>query len=150
MKKQTTSKPKTEPAVLRPKVSRLQPRARSLKDVVGPDVYQAWVDMLRVLVPGGRTHRLTPLVAAMLQYALSIAKNTRDADEDETSVAAALLATTEVGDSSEVKALLHDVVTQLFEDAGVEFQRTSSRGVLYSIADGAYEEYRHWHSMPWE
>lgn len=41
---------------------------RSLDAVVGPDTYSVWVNMLRALVPQGRTHRLAPLVAGMLQY----------------------------------------------------------------------------------
>ena len=155
MKKQTISKPKAKPSTPKTKDSRPKPRARSLEDVVGPNVYKTWVDtkdfaFVHVLVPDGRTHRLAPLVAAMLQYALALAENMRDADEDENSVAASLLATTEVGDSSEVKALLHDAVTKLFKDARVGFQRTSARGVSYSIADDAYEEYLHWDFKPWE
>ncbi len=62
----------------------------------------------------------------------------------------ALLKTTEVSDASEVKARLHDVVIKLFKDAGVGFQRTSSRGITYSIADDAYEEYLHWSDRRWE
>jgi hypothetical protein len=30
---------------------------RSLQDVVGKETYTVWVDMLRELVPDGRTHR---------------------------------------------------------------------------------------------
>ena len=150
VKKQTTSKPAAKPPASKSKPSHPKPRARSLEDVVGPHIYQTWVNMLHVLVPDGRTHRLAPLVAAMLQYALAVAENERNDDVDEGSVAASLLDTTEVGDLSEVKALLHDVVTRLFKEAGVGFQRTSSRGVSYSIADDAYEEYLHWDLMPWE
>ena len=150
MKKQTTAKPKAVPAAPKAGTARRKRRARSLEAVVGPHVYQTWVDMLHVLVPDGRTHRLAPLVAAMLQYALAVAEDMRSADVDEGSVANSLLVTTEVGDPSEVRALLHDVVTRLFKDAGVGFQRTSARGVPYSIADDAYEEYVSWDLMPWE
>jgi hypothetical protein len=150
VKKQTIAKPKAKPATPSMGVPRRKPRARSLEDVVGPHVYKTWVDMLHILVPDGRTHRLAPLVAAMLQYALAMAEHVRDAEESGNSVAASLLATTEVGDPSEVKALLHDVVTKLFKDAQVGFQRTSASGVSYSIADDAYEEYLHWDFMPWE
>jgi hypothetical protein len=41
-------------------------------------------------------------------------------------------------------------VIKLFKDSGVGFQRTSSRGISYSIADDAYEEFLHWYDMPWE
>ena len=40
----------------------------SLKTVVGQETYDVWVDMLRRLVPEGRTHRLAPMIAGMLQY----------------------------------------------------------------------------------
>ncbi|MCC6189139.1 MAG: hypothetical protein IT318_08885 [Anaerolineales bacterium] len=150
MKKPTTRKSGGKPAAPQAEVSRRGRRARSLEDVVGREVYQTWVDMLRRLVPDGRTHRLAPIVAAMLQYALAMAEDQDDADEAGNSVATSLLETREIADSSEVKDLLHDVVTKLFKDAGVGFQRTSSRGIAYSIADDAYEEYLHWYDMPWE
>ena len=132
--------------------SRPRRRARRREDVVGRDVYQTRVDMVRRLVPDGRTHGLAPLVSAMLQYAIAVAEDQGSANEGEHSVVATLLETTEVIDASEVKALLHDVVTKLFKDAGVGvgFQRTSSRGISYSIADDAYEEYLHWSDRPWE
>lgn len=121
--------------------------SRSLVTVVGPEVYGSWVSMLRVLVPDGRTHRLAPLVAAMLQYAASVAEPD---DDDEDSLANSLIASTEVYDSEEVEKLLHDAVKQLFKDAGVAFQRTNARGQDYSIAETTYEEYLHWYDMPWE
>ena len=121
--------------------------ARSLEAAVGADVYRTWVNMLAALVPDGRTHRIAPLVAAMLQYALAMADEKRD---DENSIVQSLLDSTEVSDPSEVKELLHDAVTRLFKDAGVEYRRTTSRGYPYSIAENAYEEYIHWFDMPWE
>ncbi|MCI0608598.1 MAG: hypothetical protein L0Z71_06005 [Anaerolineae bacterium] len=47
---------------------------RSLQAVVGEATYAVWVDMLRELVPDGRTHRLSVVVAGMLQYALAVAE----------------------------------------------------------------------------
>ena len=86
----------------------------------------------------------------MLQYALIMAEERRDDDAAESSIIQSLLDSTEVSDPSEVKALLHDAVSQLFKDAGVEYGRTSARGQHYSIAEDAYEEYIHWFEMPWE
>jgi len=123
---------------------------RSLQEVVGPGTYSVWVNMLRALVPDGRTHRLAPLVAGMLQYALSVAEDDQDDDSDEPSVATSLIRSTGTGDPDEVKKLLHDVVARLFKDAGVKYQRTSARGQDYSIADSIYEEYVRWFDMPWE
>ncbi len=143
-RKAKPASPKTKTATGKRKKS-----ARSLEPVVGPEVYGAWVSMLGALIPGGRTHRLSLLVASMLQYAYGVAEDKRD-DADDNSVVQALLDSTEVSDPSEVKALLHDVVAQLFKDAGVEYQRRSARGYAYSIADDAYAEYIHWFDMPWE
>lgn len=123
---------------------------RSFQEVVGGEVYRTWVNMLQELVPDGRTHRLALLVAAMLQYALTLAEEKRDEERDENSLVSSLLDTTQVADASEVHALLHDAVKKLFKDAKVTFERTSARGVAYSIVEEAYEEYLHWFNMPWD
>src|SRR3990172_9605792 len=121
-------------------------RKRSLQDVVGQETYSVWINMLRSLVPDGRTHRLAPLVAGMLQYALTIAGE--EAGDD--SVAQSLIESAEAFEPEEVKRLLHDVVARLFKDAGVSYKRTSASGEDYSIADSVYYEYIHWFDMPWE
>ena len=140
---------KSKPAPQKTETVKRKKSARSLEVVVGAEVYRTWVSMLHTLVPDGRTHRLSLLVAAMLQYALVMAEEKRDND-DENSIAQSLLDSTEVSDPSEVEELFHDAITQLFKDAGVEYRRTSSRGTHYSIADEAYAEYIHWFDMPWE
>jgi hypothetical protein len=124
-------------------------RKRTLKSVVGDETYSVWVNMLRALVPDGRTHRLAPLVAGMLQYALAVAEEADD-EPDENSVAQSLIYSTETGDPEEVSELLHDVIAQLFKDAGVGYKRTSASGQDYSIADSICYEYIHWFDMPWE
>ncbi|MDH3443799.1 MAG: hypothetical protein OEN50_07750 [Deltaproteobacteria bacterium] len=43
---------------------------RNFGTVVGADTYAVWVCMLRELVPDGRTHRLSVILAGMLQYAV--------------------------------------------------------------------------------
>ena len=48
-------------------------RSRSLRAVVGTETYEAWVRLLRKLVPDGRTHRLAVMVAGMLHYAAAVA-----------------------------------------------------------------------------
>jgi len=45
-----------------------------IKDVVGSKIYNVWIEMLKRLVPHGRTHRLSVVVASMLQVALGIAQ----------------------------------------------------------------------------
>ncbi len=143
-------KSKSTPQKAKLKTAKKARSSRSLQEVVGPEVYRTWVSMLRVLVPGGRTHRLAPLLAAMLQYACSVTGDKQGDDADEKSINQSLLDSTEASDPSEVKALLHDAVAQLFKDAGVEYGRVSARGQQYSIADDAYSEYVYWFDMPWE
>jgi hypothetical protein len=123
---------------------------RSFRGLVGTDTYSAWVRMLSELVPNGRTHRLSVMLAGMLHYAAAIAVADQDEEENERSVATSLLEATEASDPSEVKDLIHDAVVQLFKDAKVRFERTSARGTKYSLAEEAYEEFIHWFDMPWE
>ena len=132
------------------KQSAAKKKSRSFGDVVGEDTYAVWVSMLKELVPSGRTHRLSVVLAGMLQYAASVAEPDREEDEDESSLASSLIQATEASDSSEVEDLIHDAVVQLFKDAKVQFERTSSRGTKYSIAEEAYAEFIHWYDMPWE
>ena len=122
---------------------------RSLQDVVGKETYTVWVDMLRELVPDGRTHRLSVVVAAMLQYALTLAEYLDEDELEEDSVALSLINANEMG-SDEIKDELHDVVKRLFKDAGVTFDRVSKRGDSYSIADEAYNEFVSWFDYPWD
>jgi len=56
-----------------------------LREIVGDDVYDVWVAMLKKLVPDGRTHRLSVLVASMLAYASNVAWSSRDPDEEDDS-----------------------------------------------------------------
>ncbi len=124
--------------------------SRSFSGVAGADTYEVWVRMLRKLVPDGRTHRLSVMLAGMLQYAAVMAAANRDKEGDEGSLAASLLEATEASDPSEVNDLIHDAVVQLFKDAKVRFDRTSVRGAKYSLAEEAYAEFIHWFDMPWE
>jgi hypothetical protein len=125
-------------------------RSRSFSGIVGADTYKVWVRMLSELVPNGRTHRLSVMLAGMLHYASAIAAADQDEEEDERSLALSLIEATEVSDPSEVEVLIHDAVVQLFKDAKVRFERTSARGDRYSIAEDAYTEFIHWYDMPWE
>lgn len=122
---------------------------RSLQEVVEEDTYSVWVDMLRRLVPDGRTHRLSVLLAGMLQYALTIAENLDEDELEEDSVALSLINANEMA-PDEIKDELHDVVKRLFKDADVTFDRVSKRGEPYSIADQAYDEFVRWYDYPWD
>ena len=117
---------------------------RGLQDVVGKATYAVWVDMLHTLVPDGRTHRLSVLVAGMWQYAFVMAEKIKNPDEDEHSVAMSIIDASETADPDEIKRLIHDVIDRLFTDAGVEYRRISKRGENYSMADEAYNEFARW------
>lgn len=118
----------------------------SLQEVVGPQTYTIWVDMLRYLIPDGRTHRLAPLVAGMLQYATAVALESAVENE----VGMGLQEATEAYDPDEAGKLLLPFIDQLFSDAGVSYQRTNARGQGYSIAEEIVREYVSWFDMPWE
>jgi len=122
---------------------------RSLQDVVGKETYNVWLNMLREIVPDGRTHRLSVVLAAMLHYATVIAEKLDEGAREEGTVAMSLINATE-GGPDEVRGELHDVVKRLFQEAGVAFDRVSKRGEPYSIADEAYNEYCSWYDYPWD
>ncbi|MCZ7674109.1 MAG: hypothetical protein M5U34_46785 [Chloroflexi bacterium] len=124
----------------------MPPSTQSLQQVVGLEKYTTWVDMLRRLVPDGRTHRLAPLVAGMLQYATLLADDMNKEDL----VVQQLQEAAEAYDPEETSSLLLPFIDQLFADAGVSYQRTNARGRGYSIADEIIYEYVHWYDMPWE
>lgn len=118
----------------------------SLLDVVGPQTYTTWVEMLRRLVPDGRTHRLAPLVAGMLQYATAVALESAIENEG----VMGLQEATEAYDPDEAGKLLLPLIDQLFTDAGVSNRRTNARSQEYSIAEEIVREYVYWFDMPWE
>lgn len=122
----------------------------SLSQIVGEKTYTVWVDMLRRLVPDGRTHRLAPMIAAMLQYTAEVAYERYSGNPPEGSLAHTLLKASEMYDPDQAVVLLSDAMGCLFEDAGVSYERVSSRGDEYSVADAAVYEFIHWYDMPWE
>jgi len=118
-----------------------------LNEIVGDDVYKVWLEMLRRLVPQGRTHRLAPTIAAMLQFAAHVASEKGKAEKG--SVAEILLAADDAG-YGEGEEMLLPIVQRLFKDAGVEYARTSARGENYSVAEETAREYISWFNYPWE
>jgi hypothetical protein len=109
----------------------------SLSQIVGEKTYTVWVDMLRRLVPDGRTHRLAPMIASMLQYTAEVAYERYSGNPPEGSLAYTLLKASEMYDPDQALALLSDAMECLFEDAGMGYERVSSRGDEYSVADAA-------------
>jgi hypothetical protein len=105
--------------------------------------------MLRRLVPEGRTHRLGPTIAAMLQYAAVVALEKYGSELQEGTVAYKLIRADEMGDE-EAEEMLLPLVRSLFKDAGVDYARTSASGERYSVAEEAIREYINWFNMPWD
>lgn len=117
---------------------------------MGESIYQAWLEMLRALVPSGRTHRLSVVIAAMLTYAAYMSGQYHEDEDNNNQLVQAFSDADETSDPEEIPTLLHKAVVQLFTDAGVTYKRTSSRGEDYSIVDGVFREFLEWENMPWE
>ncbi len=119
-----------------------------IKEVVGAKTYAVWTDMLKRLVPGGRTHRLSIVAAGMLQVAYEIA-----GEKEESNVKAKKLAELiENAFEREEDGIgqLASLAEELFRDAGVSSKRANRRGQGYSIAEEAAQQLLLWEDMPWE
>jgi len=119
--------------------------AEMIKEVVGSKTYSVWTDMLKRLVPGGRTHRLSIIAAGMLQVAYEIAGE-KEGSNTKAKKLVEVVENTFEGDEEELTGLAEE----LFRDAGVNFRRTNRQGQGYSIAEDAVQQYLHWDDMPWE
>jgi hypothetical protein len=91
------------------------------------------------------------MIAGMLQYATEVAIQKFGNEPDEGTAAYCLLGMDEIWEPAEAGDL-QNLVVQLFEDAGVQYERVNSRGEGYSVAESAIDEYKyiHWYDMPWE
>ena len=112
--------------------------------------YSVWLEMLHALVPDGRTHRLSIVVAGMLRHALDIAVARFGEHAPERSAAASLIQAAEEADPTQVADQIGDLVARLFRDAKVAGRRVNARGDEYSILDSAIQEFASWYAMPWE
>ena len=120
----------------------------SLQSVVGETTYEIWLDMLRIPVPGARTHRLVPMLAGMLRYAVEQSTRKGRRPRPSSALVEALIALDEGDDDAVV--LVTAAVQRLFRDAGVRAARASRNGESYSIVDAAIHEFQRWGDMPWE
>ncbi len=121
-------------------------KTAGLDEIVGEQAYAVWLDMLKRLVPEGRTHRLAPTIAAMLQYATVLATEKYGDEPEKDSVAAILLSAYDDNDEE----IILPIVQRLFKDARVEYERVSRGGEHYSVAEEAAHQYLGWFNMPWE
>lgn len=128
-----------------------RPPGRTLRALVGSSTYSVWLDMLRRLVPHGRTHRLSVMVAGFLQHAAGVAaEKWKPRDLPEGSPGALLLEAQEGGDPEAMIDTIRSLAEQMFRDAGVKFRRVNRRGDAYSIAEDAASEFMRWEDLPWE
>lgn len=120
-----------------------------IKEIVGAKVYNVWLDMIRRLVPGGRTHRLSVVVAGMLQCALEISHEKEDSNAKAKKLAELFESAYDYCDDGDIYPAI-ELTEKLFMDAGVNYERMSSRGDSYSIAEETVREFLAWENMPWE
>jgi len=129
---------------------RREDAAPSLRPLVGARVYSVWLDMLKQLVPHGRTHRLSVFVAGCLQYAAGRASERWGTKMPPDGTAAQTLLSAWESGPEEAESTVSRLVERLFLDAGVRFRRVNHHGQEYSIADDAASEFMRWEDMPWE
>ena len=120
-----------------------------VKSVVGTKTYTVWLDMLRCLVPHGRTHRLSVLVAGMLQCAYDVAFKKAETDTKARKLLEVFESAHENHEDEYVDGII-EIAERLFHDAGVPYKRKNRKGQSYSIAEQAAYEFLNWENMPWE
>ncbi len=120
-----------------------------MKAVVGARIYNVWLDMLKSLVPHGRTHRLSVMVAGMLQYAQEVAYKKAESNSKAKKLAESFESAFESSDEECLDKII-EIAEKLFEDAGVRYKRKNRKGESYSIAEEAAYEFLNWENMPWE
>lgn len=132
-------------------VAQPAPRRGGLESVVGSDIYRVWVAMLGRVGPDGRTHRLSVMVASMLQHAACVASERGERGRGRKAGAdPELLVALQEPEPGEENAEIAQAIVRLFDDAGVPCSRTNRRGDGYSIVDASIEEFIRWFDMPWE
>src|SRR4030042_6307977 len=104
-----------------------------IKDVVGSKNYSVGLEMLKRLVPYGRTHRLSIVVASMLQVAYEIAQEKEESNAKARQLYSILESAGEHDEKNGIEPLLK-ITEQLFKNAGVGFKRVNRKGSGYSIA----------------
>ena len=120
-----------------------------IKAVVGKKTYDVWMEMLKVLVPYGRTHRLSVVIASMLLYAQDIANQKANNNSKAEELSDIFESAYDKSVEDDIEDLL-SMAESIMKDAGVKFKRTSRRGQGCSVAEEAVYEFLKWEDMPWE
>jgi hypothetical protein len=107
------------------------------------------MEMLRRLVPYGRTHRLSVVVAGLLQVAYEIAQEKEESNAKARQLSSIFESAFEHDEENGMNPLLK-ITEQVFKDAGVGFKRVNRKGQSYSIAEEAVYQFLNWDAMPWE
>lgn len=132
------------------RVSSKKKMIKEFKEIVGVQLYATFLRMLKEIGPDARTHRISVVIAAMLQFAGSKLL----ADSEDGTLAHALVILDEephlADEETEEYALVFHFIDELCREAGMRNVRQSAKGELYSIADSAIAEYSAWYRMPWE
>ena len=120
-----------------------------IKEILNQSEYEFLLELLKTLVPEGRTHRLAVFVAGCYHYIHHIADQKQKGNP--TAERFTELADSLINDYNEDAHIeLEKSLKSLFGDANVKFIRTNSRGDSYSIIDNTMEEFISWFNMPWE
>lgn len=106
---------------------------KSFESYVGSDTYNVWINMLKSLVPHGRTHRLAVVVAGMIQYATGMIY------KKDPGLYEKLFENEDYDDYAVGNKELEPYVEKLFTDAKVKSARTNSRGQIYSIVESGFD-----------
>jgi len=54
------------------------------------------------------------------------------------------------GGYEDTQELLFPLVKSLFDDAGLVYEKTNSRGEKYNVIESSIDQLFRWHDMPWE
>ena len=123
---------------------------KEFKKIIGNPSYSQFLNLLQVIGPDARTHRISVVIAAMLRFALEKA----DREEQDGELCRALVALDEelylAAEESEEYGRLFELIDEICSEAGLRNVRKTARGASYSIAENAIAEYASWYNMPWE
>lgn len=123
---------------------------QEFEQIVGKEMYAAFIRMLQKIGPEARTQRISVVIAAMLKYALD--QLPPDCEED--TLDEALLEIVEEPYLAEEEStqydMLYKLISSLCTEAGMRNERENYEGIPYSIAENAIAEFVSWYNMPWE
>lgn len=103
-----------------------------MKDVVGSKNYSVWLEMLKRLVPNSQTHRLSVVIASMLQVAYEIAQEKEESNAKARQLSSIFASACEHDEENGMKPLLK-ITERGFKDAGVGFKRVNRKGSGYIV-----------------